>query len=165
MNLAEKLSRYAANLTYDDLTPEAIHEAKRRVLDSLGCAMGARHAEPAHIARELALSVRASPGATVIGTTHKSAPDHAAFANGVLFRYLDFNDTYLSKEPAHPSDNIAAILAAAEVVGASGKDVILAIVLAYEVQCRLCDAYSIRAQGWDHVTYGAFSTSLATFLS
>ncbi|WP_395141929.1 MmgE/PrpD family protein [Armatimonas sp.] len=161
MNLAEKLSRYAANLTYDDLTPEAIHEAKRRVLDSLGCAMGARHAQPSRIARELALSVSASPGATVIGTTHKSAPDHAAFANGVLFRYLDFNDTYLSKEPAHPSDNIAAILAAAEVAGASGKDVILAIVLAYEVQCRLCDAYSIRAQGWDHVTYGAFSTSLA----
>ena len=130
MNLAEKLSRYAANLTYDDLTPEAIHEAKRRVLDSLGCAMGARHAEPARIARELALSVSASPGAIVIGTNHKSAPDHAAFANGVLFRYLDFNDTYLSKEPAHPSDNIAAILAAAEVASVvSGAVVVVVLVL------------------------------------
>ena len=161
MNLAEHLSRYAANLTYDDLTPESIHEAKRRVLDSLGCAMGAYDAQPARIARQLAATVSASPGATVLGVPGKSAPDHAAFANGVLFRYLDYNDTYLSKEPAHPSDNIAAILAVAEVTGASGKDAILAIVLAYEVQCRLCDAYSIRAQGWDHVTYGAFSTSLA----
>ncbi len=161
MNLAEKLSRFAANLTYDDLTPTAIHEAKRRILDSLGCAMGAMHAEPAKIARKLAGAATGNPGASVIGTDHTSSPELAAFANGVLFRYLDFNDTYLSKEPAHPSDNIAAILAAAQVVGASGKEIIVAIVLAYEVQCRLCDAYSIRAIGWDHVTYGSFSTALA----
>ncbi len=161
MNLAEKLSRFAADLTYDDLTPTAIHEAKRRILDSLGCAMGAMHAEPARIARALAQTATGSPGARVIGTEHTSSPELAAFANGVLFRYLDFNDTYLSKEPAHPSDNIAAILAAAQAVGASGREIIVAIVLAYEIQCRLCDAYSIRAIGWDHVTYGSFSTALA----
>lgn len=161
MNLAEKLSRFAANLTYDDLTPTSIHEAKRRLLDSLGCAMGAMHASPSNIARQLASTATGSPGAMVVGTGHSSSAELAAFANGVLFRYLDFNDTYLSKEPAHPSDNIAAILAAAQLVGASGKDIILATVLAYEIQCRLCDAYSIRAIGWDHVTYGSFSTALA----
>ncbi|MGC4047541.1 MAG: MmgE/PrpD family protein [Armatimonas sp.] len=161
MNLAEKLSRFAANLTYDDLTPTAIHEAKRRLLDSLGCAMGAMHSTPATVARQLASTATGNPGAMVVGTGHQSSAELVAFANGVLFRYLDFNDTYLSKEPAHPSDNIAAILAAAQLVGASGKDIILATVLAYEIQCRLCDAYSIRAIGWDHVTYGSFSTALA----
>ncbi|HKR53816.1 MAG TPA: MmgE/PrpD family protein, partial [Chthoniobacterales bacterium] len=88
-------------------------------------------------------------------------PDWAAFATGCCIRYFDYNDTYLSKEPAHPSDNISAVLAVAESVGASGPNVITATALAYEVQCRLCDAASIRARGWDHPTYGSFSTALA----
>src|SRR4029077_5527897 len=71
-------------------------------------------------------------------------------------------DTYLSKEPAHPSDNISAALAVAESLGSTGRELITAIALAYEVQCRLCDAASLRARGWDHVTYGAFSTALAS---
>jgi 2-methylcitrate dehydratase len=87
--------------------------------------------------------------------------DWAAFANGCLVRYLDYNDTYLSREPAHPSDNIAAALAVAEARNANGRELITAIALAYEVQCRLCDAASLRARGWDHVTYGAFSSALA----
>ena len=98
---------------------------------------------------------------TIIGTTHKAPPDRAAFATGCCIRYFDYNDTYLSKEPAHPSDNLAAVLAVAESVGASGREAITAAAIAYEVQCRLCDAASIRARGWDHPTYGAFSTALA----
>src|SRR5579871_6377896 len=159
--LAERLSAYAAGLKFEDLTPEAVHEVKRRLLDSLGCAMGAYKSEPATIARKLAGTVSSTFGATVIGTKHKSSAELAAFSNGVHFRYLDYNDTYLSREPAHPSDNLAAVLAVAEPHGADGKAIITATVLAYEIQCRLCDAASIRARGWDHVTYGSFSTSLA----
>src|SRR5213078_2738475 len=103
----------------------------------------------------------AKQGSTIIGTNHKVPPDWATFANGCCIRYFNYNDTYLSKEPAHPSDNIAAALAMAESVGASGRELITAIALAYEVQCRFCDAASIRARGWDHPTYGAFSTALA----
>jgi 2-methylcitrate dehydratase len=160
-NLAERLSAYAAGLRFEDLPPEAVHEAKRRLIDSLGCAMGAYSSEPATIARIVAQTVSSAFPATVIGTAHRSSPEMAAFANGVLFRYLDYNDTYLSKEPAHPSDNLAAVLAVAEPQGSSGNEIITATVLAYEIQCRLCDAASIRARGWDHVTYGSFSTSLA----
>ena len=109
------------------------------------------------IARRVASRLGAEPGATVLGTTHRAPPDWAAFANGCHVRYLDYNDTYLSKEPAHPSDNITAALAVGESQKRSGKDLITAIAVAYEVQCRLCDAASIRARGWDHVTYGAFS--------
>ncbi len=160
--LAHQLAEYAHSLRYEDIPAPVVQEVKRRIIDSLGCAMGAIDSEPATIARRVSKWVDSNQGgATVIGTKHQTSPDLAAFANGILFRYLDFNDTYLSKEPAHPSDNIAAVLAAAESVKASGKDVITAIVLAYEIQCRLCDAASIRSRGWDHVTYGSFSTALA----
>jgi 2-methylcitrate dehydratase len=108
----------------------------------------------------MAKSVKGSPGATILGTTLKTSPEMAAFANGTMVRYLDYNDTYLSKEPAHPSDNIAPALALAEAQHATGHDLITAIVVGYEVQCRLCDAASLRARGWDHVTYGAFSSAL-----
>jgi 2-methylcitrate dehydratase len=158
MTLAGKIADFATGLTYDQLTQEAVHEAKRRVLDSLGCAMGAWLAEPPKIAREVAYMAHSPVGATVIGTRHRSSAELTAFANGTMFRYLDYNDTYLSKEPAHPSDNIAALLAVAESHALSGRDLILGIVISYEVQCRLCDAYSIRKRGWDHVTYGSFST-------
>ncbi len=161
LTLAERLSAYAAGLRFEDLPPETVHEVKRRLLDTLGCAMGALSSEPAGIARTLARTVSGTFPATVIGTEHETSPEMAAFANGVLFRYLDYNDTYLSKEPAHPSDNLAAVLAVAEPQRSSGKEIITATVLAYEIQCRLCDAASIRARGWDHVTYGSFSTSLA----
>ena len=159
--LTDRLASYTQSLSYDDLPPGVVHEVKRRVLDSLGCALGAWKAKPYRIAREVAQSIRVSAGATVWGTGHKTSPDLATFANGTGVRYLDFNDTYLSKEPAHPSDNIPAVLAVAEATRASGKRVIQAIVLAYEVQCRLCDAAALRPRGWDHVTYGPFSSALA----
>jgi 2-methylcitrate dehydratase len=160
--LAHQLADYACALRFEDLSKEVVHEVKRRVIDSLGCALGAWKEEPCAIARRVASDFSAKQGSTIIGTNHKAPPDWAAFANGCCIRYFDYNDTYLSKEPAHPSDNIAAALAVAESVGVSGRELITAIALAYEVQCRFCDAASIRARGWDHVTYGAFSTALAS---
>jgi len=160
-SLAHQLADYACALRFEDLSKEVVHEVKRRVIDSLGCALGAWKEEPCAIARKVAFDFSAKDGSTIIGTNHKAPPDWAAFANGCCIRYFDYNDTYLSKEPAHPSDNIAAALAVAESVGASGRELITSIALAYEVQCRFCDAASIRARGWDHVTYGAFSTALA----
>ena len=159
--IADRLAAYTQSLCYDHLHAEVVHEVKRRVLDSLACAFGAWNAEPCRIARQGARAVVVPHGATVWGTAHKTLPDLAAFANGTLVRYLDFNDTYLSKEPAHPSDNLAAILAVGESVRASGKRVIMAAAVAYEVQCRLCDAAALRPRGWDHVTYGPFSSALA----
>src|SRR5438552_4295565 len=159
--LAHQLANYACLLRFEDLSRQVVHEVKRRVIDSLGCALGAWNEEPCAIARKVALDFSAQNGATILGTEHRAPPDWAAFANGCGIRYFDYNDTYLSKEPAHPSDNISAALATAESLGANGRELIAAIALAYEVQCRLCDAASIRARGWDHVTYGAFSTALA----
>ncbi|HET9963566.1 MAG TPA: MmgE/PrpD family protein [Nitrospiraceae bacterium] len=159
--LADRLVRYCHSLCYDDLPGPVVHEVKRRLIDSLGCALGAWNSQPCRIARRVAQSMTVRDGATVWGTSHKTAADLATFANAAAVRYLDFNDTYLAKEPAHPSDNVAAVLAAGEVAHASGRRVIQAIALAYEVQCRLCDAAALRPHGWDHVTYGPFSSALA----
>src|ERR1700737_2811523 len=159
--LAHQLADYACSLRFEDLSKEVVHEVKRRVIDSIGCALGAWNEEPCVIARNVASEFSAKAGSTIIGTTHKAPPDGAAFATGCCIRYFDYNDTYLSKEPAHPSDNISAAFAIAESLAVDGRELITAIALAYEVQCRLCDAASIRARGWDHVTYGAFSTALA----
>src|SRR5437660_201745 len=159
--LAHQLANYACALRFEDLSPEVVHEVKRRVIDSLGCALGAWNEEPCAIARKVASEFSAKRGSTIFGTNHKGPPDWTAFANGCAIRYFDYNDTYLSKEPAHPSDNISAALAVAESVGANGRALITAIALGYEVQCRFCDAACIRARGWDHVTYGVFSTALA----
>ncbi len=161
ISLAHTLADFACSLRFEDLSPSVVHEVKRRLIDSFGCALGAWNEEPCTVARTVVSDFSAKNGATVIGTSHKAPPDWAAFANGCCIRYFDYNDTYLSKEPAHPSDNFAAVLAIGESVGATGQEIILATAIAYEVQCRLCDAASIRAKGWDHPTYGAFSTALA----
>lgn len=158
MTIARRIGEWAASLRYEQLPPEAVHEAKRRVLDSIGCALGAFGAAPSRITRELAETV--SGGASLLGRRRRTIAPLAALHNGAMVRYLDYNDTYLGKEPAHPSDNIPAAWAAAQVIGGGGREVILGTVIGYEVQCRLCDAASLRAHGWDHVYYGALSTAV-----
>ena len=160
MTLAERLAQYSHTLRYDQLTAEAIHETKRRLIDSFATAVGAMPSEAYAIARKCAGRVNGNPSASMLGGG-SSSPEWATFVNGLLIRYLDFNDTYLSKEPAHPSDNFAAVLSVGETVNAGGKELILAAVIAYEIQCRFCDAASLRKHGVDHVTYGAISSAVA----
>src|ERR1700722_2345842 len=158
--LARRIADYAFNLNFNKLTKEAIHETKRRLIDSFATAVGAMPAHAYAIAKKCALQVSSNPGATLLGGG-KSSIEWATFVNGLLIRYLDFNGTYLSKEPAHPSDNLAPVMAVGEANGAGGKDLISAAVLAYEIQCRFCDAASLRKHGIDHVTYGAISAAVA----
>jgi 2-methylcitrate dehydratase len=158
--LADRLVAFALGTRYEDLPREVVVEARRRLVDALGCAVGALEEPASSIARRVAARFQGTPSVGLIGGG-EAAPDWAAFANGVHIRYLDCNDTYLSLEPAHPSDNWAAVMAAGELAGADGKAWITAAAVAYEVQCRLCDATSIRARGWDHTTYGSISSTLA----
>jgi 2-methylcitrate dehydratase len=158
--LADQLAAFTLETQFEQLPDDVIIEARRRLLDSFGCAVGALHEPSSTIARGVAAKFSGVPSVSLIGGG-SSTPDWAAFANGVHIRYLDCNDTYLSLEPAHPSDNWAAVMAVGESVGAAGKAWITAAVIAYEVQCRLCDAASIRSRGWDHTTYGSISATLA----
>jgi 2-methylcitrate dehydratase len=158
--IVEYLSGYAAALRFEDLPPEVVHQTKRMLVDTLGCAVGGFSSEPSAVARALADTVSSRQPATVLGSGQETSPDLATFANGVMIRYLDFNDGYTSKESGHPSDAIAAVLSPAEGVHADGRTAITATVLAYEVFCRLCDAVSVRARGFDHVTLGAIASTL-----
>lgn len=148
------LSTYGCRLTYQDLPPEAVHQVKRTMIDTFGCALGGFHAEPSVIARRLASRVTSSNPSRILGTKDDSAPDMAGFANGVMVRYLDCNDAYFSPGGGHPSDMIPAILAMAHPLGCNGQTVITAIVLAYEVFCRLSDQVVAGDLGWDQ---GIFS--------
>jgi len=158
--LANRFADYACQLRFEDLPAAAVHEAKRRFIDSVGTAVGAMGADAYAIAKRCASRVQGQPGAGLLGGGQSSV-EWATFVNGLLIRYLDYNDTYLSLEPAHPSDNLAAVLSVGDQVNAGGPELIVSAVLAYEIQCRLCDAASLRKRGFDHVTYGAISSAVA----
>jgi 2-methylcitrate dehydratase len=147
--MIEQLAGYAAGLRYKDLTPEAVHECKRRLIDALGCVVGGFDAEPARIARDLARRSRGRPSARILGTQEAVSPELAAFANGTAMRYLDFNDAYFMMASGHPSDTFAAVLAAADAARAGGRDFVTAAATAYEAYCGISDAVK-REQGWDH---------------
>lgn len=155
----KRIVDYVTELGFDALTPSAVEAVKGRLLDSFACALAAYNYPAPRAMRSFACKAYADPGAQVFGTTHRAPPYDAALAFGTLVRALDWNDTYLSLEPAHPSDNMAATLALADSEKKSGKDWMLATVLAYEMQCRLCDAAGIRKKGWDHVTYASVSST------
>lgn len=159
--LAEELAEYADELSYDDLDDDTVETTKARLIDSVACAYAGRDEPPVDSLLAYATRKNGERDASVLVDGATTTVEHSAFANGALIRYLDWNDTYLSKEPAHPSDNFGAVLAAADAYDASGRDLVLAAVLAYELQCRLCDAASLRKNGWDHVNYGLVSATLA----
>src|SRR3989441_3448356 len=153
----EFLSDYACRLTYEDLSPEAVHQVKRTLIDTLGGGAGAFDSEPASIARRVASRVRGAPPARILGTAQKTSTDLAAFANTVLVRYLDCNDTYAGRGTGHPSDMIPAVLAVADGHRANGQAVITAITAAYEAFCRLADAVPLK--GWDQGMFAAIGAA------
>lgn len=158
--LAQRLGAYTADLEYEDLPPEVVHQAKRMIVDSIGCALGGYDSEPTRIALEQAATITCTQPATILCTGQQTSPDLAAFANGVMIRYLDYNDGYIGREAGHPSDSIAALLAAAEIGRANGRELIVATVIAYEMFCRMCDIVNFKPMGFDHTTIGAMANVL-----
>ena len=160
--IVEQLGAYACGLRYEDLPREVVQQAKRLIADTVGCALGGFRSGPAAIARDIAGTVTSSEPATVMVSGERSSVDLATFANGVMIRFLDFNDGYTSNgESGHPSDSIAAVLAVAERMKCRGRDAIVATVLAYEVFCRVCDVADLKPIGWDHVTVGGMASTAA----
>lgn len=151
----EVLARYASSVRYEGLSAGAIAAAKRHIIDTIGCAMGGHGSEPADIARRLARENSGTPGARLLGDGIRTSLHMAAFANSAMIRYLDANDTYITRGSGHPSDVFGAILAAAEAKGASGKDLIAATVAAYEVFGSLADEVNLRERGWDQGVFVA----------
>lgn len=159
--LAETMSAYAATLQYEDLPPQVVHQAKRMIVDTIGCALGGYDSEPSRIAREYADTVTSTQPATVLCSGRQTSPELAVFANGVMIRFLDYNDGYIGREAGHPSDSIAALISAAEIGGANGRDMIVATAIIYEIFCRMCDIVNFKPMGFDHTTIGAMASVLA----
>jgi 2-methylcitrate dehydratase len=152
--ISRQIARYAVNLKYEDLPDEVIEQTKRFIYDSIGCAIGSMKTKDVNIIRDIYLEMGGTPEATVFGFGDKIPAVNAALVNSLMIRALDFNDIYWKEDPSHPSDIIPAALSLAEKVNASMKDVIVAVVLAYEFEQRLCEwgKPGIRERKWHHAS-------------
>ncbi len=156
--LTARMARFAAGLAFEDLSHEAVHEARRYLLDSLGCALGGTLQHDVKIALEV-FGENAGPGrATVIGSGRKVDPVTASLLNALMVRVMDYNDIYWKQDPSHPSDLIPAALACGERAKKNGRELVVGIVLGHEFEQRLCEAAfpGIRERGWHHATLTAF---------
>ena len=156
------LARWAAGLEYDHLSDAAVREAKRYLLDSLGCALGGYQQEDVKLALAVLDEIAGDGPGTVIGSGDRLDVVSASLANALMVRVQDYNDIYWQQDPSHPSDLIPAALACAERQGLGGRDLIVGIVLGHELEMRLCEAAfpGIRERGWHHATLTSFVSPL-----
>lgn len=157
-SISRIIAEFAVGLTYEQLPAEVVNEAKRYLYDSIGCAYGAHHTKDVAIMRDIYREMGGREEATLIGFGDKMPAVNATLVNSLMVRALDFNDIYWKEDPSHPSDIIPAALAVGEMVNASMKDVIVAIVLAYEFEQRLCEFAKpgVRERKWHHATLTQF---------
>jgi 2-methylcitrate dehydratase len=155
----QTLATYITGLSYDQLPAVTVHETKKHLLDTMACAFGGYASEPAIIARRVAAKHSGQPPARVFGTGAQTSIEMAGFANAVMVRFLDYNDTYIAKGSGHPSDMVAAILAVAEAHQRSGKDLLLATAVAYEVYAALANVVALRDRGWDQGVFAVLGTA------
>lgn len=157
-SISRIISDFAVGLKYDNLPENVINEVKRFLYDSIGCAYGAVNTKDVNIIKDIYDTMGGKEEATIIGFGNKMPAVNATLINSLMIRALDFNDIYWKEDPSHPSDIIPAALSVGELVGASMKDVITAIVLAYEFEQRLClfAKPGIRERKWHHATLTQF---------
>jgi 2-methylcitrate dehydratase len=158
--ITERIARWACDLTYEDLTPEAIDAAKRFLYDTLGCALGGYQVHDVKIFLEHYRALGQPGECTVVGSGEKMNVVAASMLNALMVRAMDYNDIYWKQDPAHPSDLASAPLAIAEWKHLSGKDLLLGLVLGWDITMRLCHVAvpGIRERGWHHATLMAFAT-------
>jgi 2-methylcitrate dehydratase len=158
--VTESIASYAVGLTYADITPDALLGIKRRLVDSVGCALGGLHSEPVSIARTLAGATQGTPSARVWFSGERTTVEMAAFANALMVRFLDFNDTYMVREGGHPSDVIAPTLAVADALALSGRDALVALVAAFETSASLSEVERLAPSNLDHSLHVAVGSAV-----
>jgi 2-methylcitrate dehydratase len=156
--ITAKMSRWAAGLTYQQLSQEAVYQAKRFLLDSVGCALGGYQQHDLKIALDVLDEIAGRGPATVIGTGKRIDAVSASLANALMIRCMDYNDIYWKQDPSHPSDIFPAALACCERAKRDGRELIVGLVLGHEFEMRFCEAAfpGIRERGWHHATLTAF---------
>ena len=152
------MSQWAAGVKFEDLSGESVYQAKRFLLDSIGCALGGYQQHDVVIALEVLDEIAGPGSATVIGTGTQMDAVSASLANALMIRCMDYNDIYWKQDPSHPSDIFPAAMACCERAGGDGRELIVGLVLGHEFEMRLCEAAlpGIRERGWHHATLTAF---------
>jgi 2-methylcitrate dehydratase len=152
------MSQWAASVRFGQLSPDAVYQAKRFLLDNMGCALGGYQQHDVIIALEVLKEIAGPGKATVIGSGQQIDAVSASLANALMIRCMDYNDIYWKQDPSHPSDIIPAALACCERAGSDGRELIVGLVLGHEFEMRLCEAAfpGIRERGWHHATLTAF---------
>jgi 2-methylcitrate dehydratase len=155
----DKVAEFVVRADPTDLNSHVLPTLKRNVLDSIACALGALDGELIPAIRAHAEQFSSRPTATFVGGGRASV-DQAAFFNAVLVRYPDLLDTYLTPGGlCHPSDNFGAVFAVAEHVDASGAGFLLALAIAYEIQCRFSATVPVMGRGLNHALQLAVSAA------
>ncbi|MDT5201619.1 MAG: 2-methylcitrate dehydratase, partial [Mycobacterium sp.] len=158
-NTVDQLGRFVVDSVRADLSVNALAVLKRNVLDSIACALGALDGELIPAIRAHAEQFSGRPTTTFVGGGRASV-DQSAFFNGVLVRYPDLLDTYLTPGGlCHPADNFGAVLAVAEHAEASGAEFLLALAVAYEIQCRFSAQVPVMGRGLNHALQLAMSAA------
>ena len=157
----QALARYAARATFNDLSDKSRKELPVHILDCLGCSISALGAGPVNACRDQVRDFGGGHGVTLIGGGEAN-PVYAAFWHTVLVRYVDFMDNFLAPtETCHTADNFGVALTAAELAGASGRELMLGVAIGYTVQSRLVDHGNFMTRGFDHTAQLAFSHNAA----
>ena len=161
-SISRRLARFALSLRYEDIPDTAAQMAKRLLLDSVGCALAAVKLPDIRAAYKSVQQTGGKKQASIIWYGDKTNLPNAAFMNSLLIRANDYNDIFWKQDPCHPSDIIPAALAPAEYLGLTGKELVTAIVIAYELEMRLCLAANpgVREVGWHHATLTQFVSPL-----
>lgn len=156
--ISRKIAKFALSLKYENLPEEVVYQVKRYLFDSIGCAFGAMNTKDVNAIYKIYREMGGKPEATVIGFGDKFPAVNTTLINSLMIRALDFNDIYWKEDPSHPSDLIPAALSVAERQGKSTEDVIVAIVLAYEFEQRMCEfaVPGVRERKWHHATITQF---------
>ena len=157
-SIARQISEYSVGLEFENLPEDVVHEVKRYMYDSIGCAYGGYHTRDVNIFRDIYMDIGGKGESTVLGFGDKLPAVNVTLINSLMVRALDFNDIYWKDDPSHPSDIIPAAWSVGELVNANMKHVIVAIVLAYEFEQRLClfAKPGVRERKWHHATLTQF---------
>ncbi|MBX7132135.1 MAG: MmgE/PrpD family protein [Fimbriimonadaceae bacterium] len=132
MSRAEQIAAYATGLPYSELTHEAVHATKDRIVDTIGAMLAGWLSEPAKIARDYA-SLHVSPtGASVVGVRGMYTPEVTAFANAIQLTASNLGDATPDGEFS-PCEVVPPLLALAEALGTKGEDLILGLVVGYDI--------------------------------
>src|ERR1700720_2406143 len=157
----EALAKYAARASFADLSAESRRQLPIHILDSLGCCIAALGAGPVEACHAQVTDFGGAGPCGLIGGG-KANPVYAAFWHTTLVRYVDFMDNFLAPtETCHTADNFGVALTIADYVGASGRDLMLAVGLCYTVQSRFVDQANFMSSGFDHTSQLAFSHNAA----